>query len=99
MCSAGLTSGYDSNYWYHSKWDDESTKTQTGCNCIEFDGKPANCGQNFKYEGISTPWCYVSQKCKKYYRISDVDSKTPWDRCPSFESTSALGDPVTYAAE
>jgi hypothetical protein len=101
MCSAGPTADYNSNYWYHANWDLDKyvTKSKNRCECIAFNDYPADCGQNFKYEGISTPWCYVRQDCNHIDGISTVDKKTPWKRCRHSRSKKALGDPIAYAAE
>jgi hypothetical protein len=98
MCSAGQTASSFSNYWYHANWNNiEKKETSIKCNCIEFNGVQANCGQNY----YGDPWCYVGKDCNKYYGISTVDEKTPWKKCPSSDSTAAFEDPLIqlYAAE
>jgi hypothetical protein len=100
MCSAKMTASSFSNYWYHADWENVK-KPPIKCDCVEYNGIPANCGQNYNHKGEATPWCYVSENCPKFYAISRENNKTPWDFCPSSKSKSANKYPQIqlYAAE
>jgi hypothetical protein len=79
-------------YYFNAVWNYEngarSAKQGSGCQCISFAKKPANCGQTHNWRGRQTPWCYVRRGCRQYVGgISKVDRRTPWGNCDSRAST------------
>jgi hypothetical protein len=79
-------------YYFNAVWNYEngarSAKQGSGCQCISFAKKPANCGQTHNWRGRQTPWCYVRRGCRQYVGgISKIDRRTPWGNCDSKAST------------
>jgi hypothetical protein len=105
MCSAGMTADSHSNDWYHANWniEDNVNKAPNRCKCIKHNGYEANCKKDWWNTAtkVLTPWCYVEDDCQYQDGTSKKDHTTKWRRCPSSDSTVALGDPEIqlYAAE